>query len=88
MLNACTKTLVGFKLGYGASAASLGLGSVSTVALCKCRNLKRLSLGDPDDYHKPKALDGRLFNLKKLVQYKQFSLEYLTLYQADGFLID
>jgi hypothetical protein len=88
MLNACTKTLVTFKLGYGASAASLGLGSLSTVALCKCRNLKRLFLGDPEDFHKPKALDGRLLNLKKLVQFKQFSLEYLTLYQADGFLID
>lgn len=88
MLNACTKTLVIFKLGYGASTASLGLGSLSTVALCKCRNLKRLFLGDPEDFHKPRALDGRLFNLKKLVQYKQFSLEYLTLYQADGFILD
>ena len=67
LINACTKTLVSFKLGYGASAASLGLGSLSTVALSKCRNLKRLALGDPEEYHKPKALDGRLFNLKKLV---------------------
>jgi hypothetical protein len=88
MLNACTKTLVGFKLGYGAGSATLGLGSLSTVALCKCRKLKRLILGDPEDFHKPEALVGRLFNLKKLAQYKQFSLEYLTLYQADGFIIN
>jgi hypothetical protein len=64
------------------------MGSLTTMALAKCRQLKRLTLGDPEDYHKPKMLDGRLFNINKLIHYKQFSLEYLTLYQADGHLIE
>jgi len=70
LINASTKSLASFKLGYGASAASLGMGSLTTMALAKCRQLKRLTLGDPEDYHKPKMLDGRLFNINKLIHYK------------------
>ena len=88
LINACTKTLTSFKLGYGGATANLGMGSLTTMALAKCRLLKRLALGDPEDHHKPKMLEGRLFNVNKLIHYKQFSLEYLTLYQADGHLIE
>ena len=54
------------------------------MALAKCKLLKKLQLGDHEDYHKAEHMEHRLFAVKKLFQYKQFSLEYLTLYQADG----
>ena len=88
LVNACIRSLEGFKLGYGGNAASLGMGSQTTVALSKCKNLKRLVLGDPEDHAKPKQLEGRLQNVKRLLNHKQFNLEYLTLYQADGYIID
>lgn len=42
ILNACLKSLKVFKLGYGTTSQSLGLGSLSTVALAKCKLLKKL----------------------------------------------
>jgi hypothetical protein len=88
LLNACLKSLKVFRLGYGTTGQSLGLGSLSTVALAKCKLLKKLQLGDPEDFHKPEHMENRLFAVKKLFQYKQFNLEYLTLYQADGQIIE
>ena len=61
---------------------------MSTIALSKCRLLKRLSLGDPEDQHKLKQTEGRLLHVKRLLNHKQFTLEYLTLYQADGYIVD
>lgn len=70
MINSCTKSLHTFKLGYGGNTASLGMGVQTAVALSKCKLLKRLTLGDPEDLVKTKNLEGRLFNVKKLLNHK------------------
>jgi hypothetical protein len=72
VLNSCTKSLTSFKIGYGCTSERLGLGSSSTIALAKCRLLKKLTLGDPEEYHRQKTMDGRIFNVKKLLTHKQF----------------
>lgn len=42
LLNACTKSLTNFKIGWGCNTQSLGFGLQSTIALAKCKLLKRL----------------------------------------------
>ena len=88
LINSCMKSLHTFKLGYGGNVASLGMGMQTAIALSKCRLLKRLTLGDPEDLVKPKNFEGRLQNIKKLLNHKQFTLEYLTLYQADSHILE
>ena len=88
MINACTKSLASLKVGYGTNSQNLGFGPLSTIALAKCKGLKRLVFGEPEEYHKPKQFEGKLYNVKKLMNHKTFTLEYLTLYQADGYIID
>jgi hypothetical protein len=70
IINSCLKSLHTFKVGYGGNTESLGMGFQTAVALSKCKLLKRLTLGEPEELIKPKNLEGRLFIIKKLLNHK------------------
>jgi hypothetical protein len=88
LINGCTKSLTSLRVGYGTNSQNFGFGPMGAIALSKCKLLKRLVIGDPEEYHKSKQLEGKLVNIKKFLKHKQSRLEYLTLYQIDAYIVN